>query len=58
VEWNQHRVCGDECIEREQSKRRRAINEDVIELAAQRIEDALQSMFSLRQGHPFQFQRR
>ena len=55
VERNQHSVCGDERVEREQSERRRAIDEDVIEARAQRIEDPLQAMLALGQRHHLDF---
>ena len=43
VERNQHRVGGDERVQREQSERRRRVDEDVVEVGAQRIEQTLQT---------------
>ena len=48
VQRDQHGVGGDERVERQQAERRRAVDEDVVELGAQRIEDALQPVLALR----------
>jgi hypothetical protein len=51
VQRNQHRVGGDERIEREQSERGRAIDEDVVEAGAQWIEEMLQPALAIGQRH-------
>ena len=50
VERNQYGVSGDERVQRQQAERRRAVDQDVIELRAQRVEDALQPVLSLWEG--------
>ena len=49
VERNQHRVCGHQRVEREQSERWWAVDEDVVEARPERVEDPLQS--SSRSGN-------
>ena len=46
VQRNQHRVGGDERVEREQAERRRAVDEDVVEAVAERRDDAAQARFA------------
>ena len=48
VERNQHRVGGDERVERQQAERRRAVDEDVVELVAQRMRAAAAGVLRAR----------
>ena len=48
VQRNQHRVGGDERVEREQSERRRAVDEDVVEVVAQRMRAARAAVLRAR----------
>ena len=50
VQRNQHGVGGDERVEREQAERRRAVDEDVVEVVAQRREQRAQPLFALRRA--------
>ena len=49
VQWNQHGVGGNERIQREESKRRRTVDQNQIEMRAQRLEQTPQPM--LARGH-------
>ena len=54
VQRNQHGVGGDERVERQQAERRRAVDEDVVEVVAQRARAASRSRSS-RCGERDQF---
>ena len=47
VQRDQHRIGGDEPIQRQQAERRRAIDEDVVVVGAQRVEHPLQPALAI-----------
>ena len=54
VQRDQHRVSGDtSALRRQQSERRRAVDEDVVELAAERLDATAQPFFARRQRDQF-----
>ena len=53
VQRNEHAIGGDERVQREQAERRRAVDEDVVELVAQRLEQVPQAAFAIGQGDQF-----
>ena len=48
VQRNQHRVGGDQRVERQQAERRRAVDEDVVEVVAHGREQHAQPLFAAR----------
>ena len=58
VQRNEHRVGGDERVEREQAERRRAVDEDVVEAIAERRDDAAEARFAARASGRVRFRRR
>ena len=58
VQRNQHRVGGDERVERQQAERRRAVDEDVVELARAAARAARAAALRVRRARPSRFRRR
>ena len=55
VQRNQHGVGGDERVERQQAERRRAVDEDVVEVVAHRREQRAQPFFARGERDQFDF---
>ena len=55
VERNEHGVGGDERVEREESERRRRVDEDEVEAIAQRLEQIAQAALAIRQVDELDF---
>ena len=55
VQRNQHGVGGDERVQRQQAERRRTVDEDVVELVAQRLEQRAQPLLAVRQRDQLDF---
>ena len=55
VERDEHRVGGDERVEREQAERRRRVDEDVVEAIAQWLEEVAQAALASRQRDELDF---